>query len=116
ENTAYYFDPQNALSRAAEANISPSILVSEKIAARNDTTGNILIKADGIFLTEALHRVNRTQNRKNFSLGRLSKTKTKCLSIKNYPKNTDFIIASTYENPNPKGGGDGITADRNAQK
>ena len=113
ENTAYYFDPQNALSRAAEANISPSILVSEKIAARNDTTGNILIKADGIFLTEALHRVNRTQNRKNFSLGRLSKTKTKCLSIKNYPKNTDFIIAYTYENPNPKGGGDGITDARN---
>ncbi len=113
ENTAYYFDPQNALSRAAEANISPSILVSEKIAARNDSTGNILIKADGIFLTEALHRVNRTQNRKNFSLGRLSKTKTKCLSIKNYPKNTDFIIAYTYENPNPKGGGDGITDARN---
>lgn len=113
ENTAYYFDPKNALSRAAEANISPSILVSEKIAARNDSTGNILIKADGIFLTEALHRVNRTQNRKNFSLGRLSKTKTKCLSIKNYPKNTDFIIAYTYENPNPKGGGDGITDARN---
>ena len=113
ENTAYYFDPQNALSRAAEANISPSILVSEKIAARNDSTGNILIKADGIFLTEALHRVNRTQNRKNFSLGKLSKIKTKCLSIKNYPKNTDFIIAYTYENPNPKGGGDGITDARN---
>ncbi len=113
ENTAYYFDPKNALSRAAQANISPSILVSEKIAARNDSTGNILIKADAIFLTEALHRVNRTQNRKNFSLGRLSKTKTKCLSIKNYPKNTDFIIAYTYENPNPKGGGDGITDARN---
>ena len=113
ENTAYYFDPKNALSRAAEANISPSILISEKIAARNDSTGNILIKADGIFLTEALHRVNRTQNRNNFSLGRLSKTKTKCLSIKNYPKNTDFTIAYTYENPNPKGGGDGITDARN---
>lgn len=113
ENTAYYFDPKNALSRAAEANISPSILVSEKTAARNDSTGNILIKADGIFLTEALHRVNRTQNRKNFSLGKLSKIKTKCLSIKNYPKNTDFIIAYTYENPNPKGGGDGITDARN---
>ena len=113
ENTAYYFDPKNALSRAAEANISPSILVSEKIAARNDSTGNILIKADAIFLTEALHRVNRTQNRNNFSLGKLSKIKTKCLSIKNYPKNTDFIIAYTYENPNPKGGGDGITDARN---
>ncbi len=113
ENTAYYFDPKNALSRAAKANISPSILVSEKIAARNDSTGNILIKSDGIFLSEALHRVNRTQNRKNFSLGKLSKIKTKCLSVNNYPKNTDFIIAYTYENPNPKGGGDGITDARN---
>ncbi len=112
ENTAYYFDPENALSRAAKANISPSILVSEKIAARNDSTGNILIKADDIFLSEALHRVNRTQNNKNFSLGKLSKIKTKCLSVNNYPKNTDFIIAYTYENPNSKGGG-GITDARN---
>ena len=113
ENTAYYFDPKNALSRAAKANISPSILVSEKIAARNDSTGNILIKADDIFLSEALHRINRTQNNKKFSLGKLSKIKTKCLSVNNYPKNTDFIIAYTYENPNPKGGGDGITDARN---
>ena len=113
ENTAYYFDPENALSRAAKANISPSILVSEKIAARNDSTGNILIKADDIFLSEALHRINRTQNNKKFSLGKLSKIKTKCLSVNNYPKNTDFIIAYTYENPNPKGGGDGITDARN---
>ena len=113
ENTAYYFDPENALSRAAKANISPSILVSEKIAARNDSTGNILIKADDIFLSEALHRINRTQNNKKFFLGKLSKIKTKCLSVNNYPKNTDFIIAYTYENPNPKGGGDGITDARN---
>lgn len=113
ESTAYYFDPKNAISRASQANISPSILISEKIAAHDKKSNTYLIKADGIFLTEALHRVNRTQNNKNFSLGKLSKTKTKNLAIKNYPQNTNLVIAYTYENPNPKGGGAGITDNRN---
>lgn len=113
ENTSYYFDPKNALSRSAKANISPSILASQKIEVHNDSTATYLIKADGIFLTEVLHQVNRTQNNKKFSLGKLSKDKTKYLAIKNYPKNTDLIVAYTYENPNPKGGGDGITDARN---
>ena len=31
QNTGYYFDPASALSKAAEANISPAVLLSEKI-------------------------------------------------------------------------------------
>ena len=113
ENTAYYFDPKNALSKAALANTSPSILVSEKIEAHDDSTQTYLIKANNIFFSEALHRVNRTQSNKGFSLGKLSKEKTKTQKIKNYPKNTDLVIAYTYENPNPKGGGAGIADPRN---
>ena len=33
ENTAFYFDPENAISRASRANISPAVLASEKIVA-----------------------------------------------------------------------------------
>ncbi|MBT4141455.1 MAG: DUF5117 domain-containing protein [Candidatus Latescibacteria bacterium] len=113
ENTSYYFAPNNALSKAARANISPSILISAKIEAHDDSTQTYLIKANGIFHSEALHRVNRTQGSKGFALGKLSKEKTKTRAIKNYPKNTDLIVAYTYENPNPKGGGAGITDARN---
>lgn len=113
ENTSYYFDPNNALSKAATANISPSILVSAKIETHDDSLKAYLIKADDIFLSEALYKVDRTQGNKGFSLGKLSKAKTKTRAIKNYPKNTDLIIAYTYENPNPKGGGAGITDARN---
>jgi len=113
ENTSYYFNPENALSKAEQANISPSILVSEKIEAYDDSTQTYLIKADNIFLSETLHRVNHTQSSKGFSLGKLSKAKTKTKAIKNYPKNTDLIIDYTYENPTPKGGGAGITDARN---
>lgn len=113
ENTRYYFDPKNPLSKAARANISPSILVSAKIEVHDDSTQTYLIKANGIFHSEALHRVNRTQSSKGFALGKLSKDKTKTRAIKNYPKNTDLVVAYTYENPNPKGGGAGITDARN---
>ncbi len=113
ENTSYYFDPQNALSKAAHANISPSILASEKIEVYDDSTHAYLIKANDIFFSETLHRINHTQGEKGFTLGKLSKEKTKTRSIKNYPQNTDLVIAYTYENPTPKGGGAGITDARN---
>ena len=54
KNTAYYFDPENALSRAADANISEAVLAVEKIAAEDENTGEMLISIDKVFLTEAL--------------------------------------------------------------
>jgi hypothetical protein len=33
ENTAFYFDPDNAISRAAEANISRAVLAVQSIEA-----------------------------------------------------------------------------------
>src|ERR1051326_4607192 len=43
ENTAFYFDPSNALKRAASANISPSVLVSQEIVAEDKAKGEYLI-------------------------------------------------------------------------
>ena len=98
-NTAYYFDPQNALSRAAEANLPPTILFDEKIHAK-DSSDNYLIKADGLFLTEALDQVKPSRPRKpnpnRPTLGGLNRSKSRYVAIKNYPQNTDVVVEYVY--------------------
>ena len=113
ENTAFYFDEDNPIARAAEANISPAVLAVEDVVAE-DSAGVVLIKADGLFLTEALGSVKPTLPPgvppTVFRLGNLSKDKTALVEIRNYPDNTDAIVRYVYENPSPlNGGGDAVT-------
>ena len=49
ENTAFYFDPENAISRASEANIARAVLAVQDIIAEDEETGAILIEADSSF-------------------------------------------------------------------
>lgn len=119
ENTAFYFDPTNALKRAASANISPSVLVSQEIVAEDKAKGEYLIKADSIFLSESLHQVKPSPNpearpAQAFNLGTLSKEKTRYRSLKSYPLNTDVVVEYVYENPAPVvAGGEEVTDPRN---
>ena len=112
-NTNYYFDPNNAVSKAADANISASILASEKIAAI-DTQGNLLISADALFLSDKLHEVNEggRSPMKGFKLGRISKEKTYYQRIKNYPENLDFVVNYGFDNPAPEGGSESVADNR----
>lgn len=125
-NTAYYFDPENALSKAADANINQPILISEKIQAVTvdtlDTLGNTvtryLIEADGIFLQEAMSQIKPTRPASAppnmFGLGSLSSKKTKYIRLKNYPANTDIEVEYVYENPAPSArGSEAVTDARN---
>ncbi|MBE85004.1 MAG: hypothetical protein CME21_20800 [Gemmatimonadetes bacterium] len=111
ENTSFYFDKDHPLRRARDANISDAILVSEKIEVDDGDAGIFLIEG-GFFLTEALHQIKRSKdpNAKGprFSLGSLSKTKTKIRDIRNYPANTDLIIDYVYDSASPvvRGGRD----------
>ncbi len=57
QNHNYYFDKDNALHRAAQANINEPIVVSQKIVGINKAKNEFLIEADGIFLTESLQQV-----------------------------------------------------------
>jgi hypothetical protein len=104
-NSSYYFDKNNALHRAAKANISPALLATEKIVAK-DSTGMVLIKADGLFLKEVFSQV-KPSPRPNvkpgtrFALGNLSKDKTAIRTIRNYPLNTDVIVEYVYDNSSP---------------
>ncbi|UXP32866.1 zinc-dependent metalloprotease [Reichenbachiella agarivorans] len=100
-NTSFYFDPNNALSKSQDANISQSILFSGEILGGNEKEGGYLIKSDPLFLKEILGIVDFTQFReepKSFKLGTLSDSKTKIQSIKNYPDNTDVIVEYVFEN------------------
>ncbi len=107
QNTAYYFDPATALSKSAEANISPAVLLSEKILAEDRAKGEVLIDATGLFLGEALDRVKApsTPGSREFGLGTLSKTKSRLTKVRSYPENTDVVVDLVYDNPNGVGGG-----------
>jgi len=114
QNTAYYFDPATALSKSAEANISPAVLLSEKILAEDRAKGEVLIDATGLFLGEALDRVKApsTPGSREFGLGTLSKTKSRLTKVRSYPENTDVVVDLVYDNPNGVGGGPDVTDSR----
>jgi hypothetical protein len=111
ENTSYYFDPSNAISKASDANINKPVLASLKIVAEEGDS--YLVKADDLYLSESLSQIKPSPNPNTkpgttFSLGSLSKDKTKYASFKNYPKNTDVIVEYVYDNTSPSffGGAD----------
>ena len=104
QNSSFYFDPANPLSKASNANISTAVLASEYIAAESDSL--IMVSVDNVFLTEALHQISRSvnplsKNKNPFKLGRLVKNRTKYSKLKNYPKNTDISVQYVYSNPSP---------------
>lgn len=114
-NTAFYFDPNNAISKSAEANISNSPLGFEKILAENKKTKDYLIDADELFLSEKLHQIKEggRPGSEGFKLGNLTKGKTQYNRIRNYPENTDLVVRYVYDNPAPTaGGGNEVTDER----
>lgn len=108
QNTNYYYDPNNALSKAEDANINQPLFYTEKIAAltTDDKTKSktYLIESDGLFLGENFTQIKPSkrigEKPDAFSLGALSK-KSKYLAIKNYPQNTDVSVEYVFDNPTP---------------
>ena len=123
QNTAYYYDPQNAISKAANANINNAIVTSITISGMTqDTAGaktkRYLVEADKIFLQETLSQIKPSSRQgetpfNSFNLGALSAEKTKYSAIKNYPQNTDVFVEYVYDNKYPSfAGGDDVTDPR----
>jgi hypothetical protein len=100
KNTSIYFDPQNPLAKARNANISQAILASESIVAE-DADG-VLVAATNLFLRETLTMVKFGGGERSL-LGRLSEPKTKIMRINGYPKNTAVIAEYVFDNPTPTG-------------
>jgi hypothetical protein len=108
QNTQFYFDPSSTLSRSASTNISNAPLAFEKIQAVDEKTGEYLVDADELFLTEKLHQIKPTPRPGpggGFSMGMLSKPKTRYESVRNYPANMDLVVRYVFDNPYPSNGG-----------
>jgi hypothetical protein len=107
ENTSFYFDPDSALARARDANQIPSLLAVEKIVAEDEKTGEMLIEADKLFLSQSLLQVKPSPDpdadpKKTYSLGTLSDAKSKILGLRSYPLNTDVEVEYVFEDPAPR--------------
>jgi len=118
QNTSFYFDPSNAISRSSDANMSEGNMASLKIEAHDKEKGLYLIKADDLFLKETFGQVKPAKRPGTpptaFSLGNLDKNKTKISSIRNYPENTDLEIEYVYSKPSVlNGGSNAVTDGRN---
>jgi len=115
KNNAYYFDPNNPISKSANANVSEGIMASVKIEASDDKKGLYLIKAGDLFLKETLSQVKPPkypgQSPTSFSLGSLDKNKTKINAIRNYPLNTDLAIEYVYSKSSVLNGGSAAVTD-----
>jgi len=118
QNTSFYFDPNNAISKSSDANLSEGLMASLKIEAIDKEKGLYLIKADDLFLKETFSQIKPPrfpgQAPTAFTLGNLDKTKTKINSIKNYPENTDLTVEYVYSQASVlNGGSEAVTDGRN---
>lgn len=103
ENTNFWFDPDTAISRAADANISHAVAADLKIEAEDEDEKTLLINANMLFLTEAFNAVAPLPNpqrpaHESFRLGSLDAAKTKIRDVRNYPENTDVVVEYVYKN------------------
>ncbi|WP_396600992.1 zinc-dependent metalloprotease [Algibacter sp. R77976] len=100
QNTSFYFDPDNPISKSKDANISKGIMATLKIEAYDTEKELYLIKADDLFLKETFSQIKPASRPGTsptaFKLGGLSKTKTKINTIKNYPDNTNLEVEYVY--------------------
>jgi len=115
QNTSFYFDPNNAISRSKDANMSEGNMASLKIEAYDKEKGLYLIKADDLFLKETLGQLKPPrfpgQKPTAFTLGNLDKNKTKINAIRNYPENTDVAVEYVYSKPSVLNGGSAAVTD-----
>ncbi len=104
-NTRFYFDPENALSRAADANAQPAVLAVADIVGENED-GEIMARMGPVFLSESLQQIKaaidpNADPTENFALGDLSETRSRLQAVKVFPENLDLIVNYVYENPAP---------------
>ncbi|HEY8396596.1 MAG TPA: zinc-dependent metalloprotease [Flavihumibacter sp.] len=112
-NTNFYYDKNNAISKAANVDVSDAVVLAEKIVVE-DSLG-YLIAADGLLLSDKLDPVKPLMPPgippgMYFNLGNLSPAKSKYGLVRSFPNNTDVIVELAYDNPMPfNGGGKDIT-------
>ncbi len=114
QNTGFYYDPANPVSKAANVDAAPANFFTEKIVAE-DSVG-YLIAADGLFLSEKLDPVKPVYPpgippTMVFNLGMLNVAKSSYDTVRSYPDNTDILVSLAYDNPAPLNTGDADITD-----
>jgi hypothetical protein len=115
QNTSFYFDPENAISKSQDANTSEGTMASIKIEAFDKEKGLYLVKVNDLFLKETFAQIkpSRSPGQKPtaFTLGNLDKNKTKIEAINNYPENTNLKIEYVYSKSSTLNGGSEAVSD-----
>ncbi|POY37455.1 Matrixin [Solitalea longa] len=112
-NTNFWYDPANAVSKAADVDVAESVFYADKIVAED--AGGYLVAVDGLFLSDKLDQVKpilppTVPPGAVFNLGNLNAGKSKYSNLRSYPNNTDVVVDLAYDNPAPlNGGGKDIT-------
>jgi hypothetical protein len=112
-NTNFWYDPENAISKAANVDVTEAVFYSAKIDGE-DSTGYI-VAGDGLFLSEKLDPIKPLvapgpAAQFVFNLGGLNPTKSGYKTVRSYPNNTDVVVELAYDNPAPfNQGGKDIT-------
>jgi hypothetical protein len=109
QNTNFYYDPNNTVSKAANVDVPASVFYSDKFSAQ-DSAG-YLISVDGLLLGDKLDPVKpflppTIPPGSIFNLGSLSAAKSKYETIRSFPQNTDVLVDLAYDNPMPLNFGD----------
>ncbi|EKO3685471.1 zinc-dependent metalloprotease [Vibrio metschnikovii] len=103
-NPRFQFDPNNPLSRAANANISQATLATLPIIAEEE--GQILLSADRLFIGDALHKLTPTLDRRSsgagFMMGELLEHRSRFSAERVYPRNVDVVIDYVFLNNEPQ--------------
>jgi len=112
-NTNFWYDPQNAISKSANVDVTEAVFYSVKIDGE-DSSG-FIVAGDGLFLSEKLDPVKPLVAPGPaaafvFNLGSLNATKSGYKTVRSYPNNTDIVVELAYDNPAPfNQGGKDIT-------
>jgi len=114
-NTGFYFDPDSALARAADANLPPAVLAVADILDENEA-GDILVNVGPVFRSEALQQIKpaadpKAEPGKAFALGALSEPRTRLQELRVYPENLEVLVNYVYEDPAPLVPGGSAVAD-----
>ncbi|MFK7757952.1 MAG: zinc-dependent metalloprotease [Flavobacteriales bacterium] len=112
-NTRYYFDEDNNISKASEANINTPVVLSLKIKGQDEDKTKYVISAEDVFMAETFSRIKPVYppTWKGFKLGKMSKEKSRTESIRNYPENTDVRVKMAFENSGRGSFGSGSLTD-----
>ena len=112
-NTNFFYDPENAVSKSANVDVTEAVFYSVKIDAE-DSTG-FIVGGDGLFLSEKLDPIKPLiapgpAASFVFNLGSLNTAKSGYKTVRSYPNNTDVVVELAYDNPAPfNQGGKDIT-------